>query len=327
MKNIEHIPCLPAPLNGPAISALGKVREPSKKESSMLKYMDSLRVLRKQSLKTKQHFFAQPEAEQTMLLARKKKLRKECAKLDQQIQNKQQALNLLHNAVSQSMMEYQSISAGKLAAGLAHEIRNPLTTIKGFIQLLKPELSSIRTVELAEVALDEISRANDLLSEFLTLVKPGYSAKHMVCVNNLIRSMEKLFASEALLKQIGLEMRVPDEDLYILAEEKQLKQVLINLLKNAFEAIVEASPRQRGEISVLLLRQNEYVEISVRDNGIGIDEFSFEKLFTPFYTTKEKGTGIGLSISKQIIESHGGKMQVESERGVGTIFTVLLPMV
>lgn len=233
-------------------------------------------------------------------------------KLEQEICEKQQILKNLQLAIQSATGDYQAASASHLAAGLAHEIRNPLTTIKGFIQLLKPELQAAGKQEFADVALDELNRANSLLTDFLSILKPASSEKKKISVNKLAASMFKLFSSESILKDIVIDIENPDEELYVLADENAIKQVLINLLKNAIEA-VEGLRRNKGSIKLIVSEEGGFVHVSVLDNGYGIDEYSLKKIFTPFYTTKTDGTGMGLAISKQIIEKHGGEMTVTTQ--------------
>lgn len=259
------------------------------------------------------------------LKERKASLEQECDRLDKEILSKQQMLKQLNGKFEAVINDYQAASASKLAAGLAHEIRNPLTTIKGFIQLLKPELQTIGKSEFADVALEEINRANGLLSEFLSIFKPGSSGRTKLCLNTFSKAISNLFASEALLKQIELTVKVPDVEVFVWADEKQLKQVALNLLKNAFEAI-EESDVDRGEIAITVNMFNGFAKFSVIDNGAGLAETETEKLFTPFYTTKENGTGIGLVICKQIIEEHGGRLKVRTKLG-RTKFSFELPSI
>ncbi|MFT9597572.1 two-component system sensor histidine kinase NtrB [Mesobacillus sp.] len=246
-------------------------------------------------------------------------------KLEQEIFEKQQTLENLQLAIQSATGDYQAASASHLAAGLAHEIRNPLTTIKGFIQLLQPDLQAAGKQEFADVALDELNRANSLLTEFLSVLKPASSEKKKISVNKLAASMFKLFSSESILKDIEIDIEIPDEEVYVLADENAIKQVLINLLKNAIEA-VEGNRRNKGSIKLVVNEDGGFIHVSVIDNGNGIDEYSLKKIFTPFYTTKTDGTGMGLVISKQIIENHGGEMTVTTQP-FKTIFEFSLPAI
>ncbi|MBT2692419.1 ATP-binding protein [Bacillus sp. ISL-55] len=246
-------------------------------------------------------------------------------KLEQEIIEKQQTLKNLQLAIQSATGDFQAASASHLAAGLAHEIRNPLTTIKGFIQLLQPELQAAGQQEFADVALDELNRANCLLTEFLSVLKPASSEKKKISVNKLAASMFKLFSSESILKDIEIDIELPDYELYVLADENAIKQVLINLLKNAIEA-VEGNSGNKGSIKLVVNEDAGVIHVSVLDNGTGIDEYSLKKIFTPFYTTKTDGTGMGLVISKQIIENHGGEMTVTTQP-LKTIFEFSLPAI
>jgi signal transduction histidine kinase len=245
-------------------------------------------------------------------------------KLDQEILEKQHTLKLIQEALNNASKDFLSISSSRLAAGLAHEIRNPLTTIMGFIQLLKPELHAIGKQELAEIALEEITRANCLLSEFLSVLKPSSSAKKRLSINLLASNIHKLFTSEAILKGINFSVDMPKEELFMMADENSIKQVLVNLLKNAMESVQGISGK-KGEVKMKVEKYRGLIFIRVIDNGTGIDEYTLKKIFTPFYTTKTGGTGIGLTISKQIIEDHEGQISVTSE-GSRTMFMMHFPL-
>lgn len=212
-----------------------------------------------------------------------------------------------------------------LAASIAHEIRNPLTTVKGFLQLLKPYLQEIGKVHYADVALEEINRANDIIYEFLNSTKPHSTSIHEISVNKLIKDIVMLYESEAILRNIQIFTSFSRDDTIISIDPNQLKQVIINLIKNAMEAIDECNHHEKVvHISTVTDSKNIYIKIS--DNGCGMAKNTMEKLFTPFFSTKEKGTGIGLSVCKKIIENHGGSILLESEIGKGTTFTIHFPI-
>lgn len=213
--------------------------------------------------------------------------------------------------------------AGILAAGIAHEIRNPLTTIKGFLQLIKPFLAQIEKEEYATIALNEIDRANEILFEFLHAAKPASKVTKAVEVNRILREVTLLFDSEAKLRNIHLDVNTDLENPAIYMDEKQLKQVLINIIKNSVEAI---DINHQGRIELASKVSGNSVNIIIKDNGCGLPEEAVQSIFTPFFTMKEEGTGLGLPICKKIIDEIGGKIKVTSKLGEGTMFTIQIPL-
>ncbi|PLR78585.1 two-component sensor histidine kinase [Bacillus sp. V3-13] len=214
----------------------------------------------------------------------------------------------------------------QLAAGIAHEIRNPLTTVKGFIQLIQPYLVKIGKEEYANVALEEINRANDIIYEFLNAAKPKENKTEYVYLNTVIREIFMLFESEAHLRSIRFAVEYDERDALLHIDNKQLKQVLVNMVKNALEAVDELGGKRQGSIQLKTEVCSGCAYIFIEDNGCGIAEKTAEKLFNPFYTTKETGTGIGLSVCKKIVESYGGKIYVDSTVDKGTTFKIALPI-
>lgn len=209
-------------------------------------------------------------------------------------------------------------AVGQLAAGVAHEIRNPLTTLKGFVQLLQSDLDE----QHAEIMLTELDRINLIVSEFLILSKPQVTNYEVKDMKNILDNIISLLETQAIIKNIQLisefDLNIP----FIKCEQNQLKQVFINLLKNAMEAMPNG-----GEITVKAKKINEeMVSILVIDQGIGIEEKKIPNLGEPFYTTKEDGTGLGLMVCFKIIENHGGSMKISSQLNKGTTVEVCLPI-
>ncbi|WP_068776242.1 nitrogen regulation protein NR(II) [Paenibacillus sp. FJAT-26967] len=214
---------------------------------------------------------------------------------------------------------------GKIAASIAHEIRNPLTSIRGFIQLLQPELHKLGKQDYAEIILSEIDRANDIIFEFLNSSKPTAPVKEKVQISSLIKEIVLLFQSEAVLKGCDIQLGDSDPNLYVWVDVKQIKQVLLNLVKNAIE-VISGVPGSYGLIRIRTMQVENQVWIYVEDNGAGMDQKTLSKLFDPFFTTKQDGTGLGLSVCYRIIKNHGGVIHVESEVGEGTSFRIQLPL-
>lgn len=210
---------------------------------------------------------------------------------------------------------------GELAAGIAHEIRNPMTALKGFIQLLKGNIEGEYSLYF-NVITSELKRIESIITEFLILAKPQaivYEEKNVV---QIVKDTMDLLHAQANLGNVQMHLNVMDEIPLIYCEQNQLKQVFINILKNA----IEVMPR-KGNVYVSIQRKGEeHIVISLRDEGCGMAEDKLRRLGEPFYTTKERGTGLGLMVSYKIIEEHQGTIEVESEEGVGTVFHLTLPL-
>lgn len=215
---------------------------------------------------------------------------------------------------------------GKISASIAHEIRNPLTAIRGFIQLLRPHLVQLGKDEYARIILMEIDRANDIIYEFLNSSKPSAPQTSLFSVNSLLKEVILLTESEALMKGCQIQLEEASSPVYISVDVKQIKQVILNIIKNAMDAIDDNSHDQKGIIEIKSVTDGRYVHIHICDNGKGMDQHTLTHLFNPFFTTKETGTGLGLSVSYRIIKNHGGYISVESEKGEGTQFMISLPM-
>lgn len=214
---------------------------------------------------------------------------------------------------------------GQIAAGTAHEIRNPLTAIKGFMQLLNKTLterSMSREQEFVQIMLSELERVNDLVSEFLLLSKPKEIKRVPMRMSKVLWEILPMIRNEALLYNVTVHY-YPISDLQpILADKELLKQVFLNLGKNAIEAMSEGGTLIIREHSQL--DQSGRIAVEICDTGTGIPADALEKVFDPFFTTKSHGTGLGLSVCQRIIHDLGGSIEVRSDE-TGTKFTLWLP--
>jgi len=212
-------------------------------------------------------------------------------------------------------------TVGQLAAGVAHEIRNPLTTLRGFLQLQQQTHQA--NPDHIDLMLSELDRINLIVSEFLILAKPQAINFQERDVGIIMGDVISFLDSQAHLYGIEFKLDFIEEPTFVHCEENQLKQVFINLLKNAIEAMPEG-----GNIWIRLTRpQVEQIQIDIRDEGQGIPEDMMPHLGEPFITNKETGTGLGLMVSQRIIQGHRGTMEIESEVGVGTRVSIVLPAV
>ncbi|MEK4971876.1 ATP-binding protein [Niallia sp. FSL R7-0648] len=210
---------------------------------------------------------------------------------------------------------------GELAAGIAHEIRNPMTALKGFIQLLEDGVASQENEMYFSVIKTELTRIESIINEFLLLAKPQAVQYVKRDIRQIMNDTIELLYAQAVLQNVQIIKMFTEDMPTIYCEPNQLKQVFINIIKNAIEALEDG-----GEIAVSIEYKQDYFHIAIRDNGRGMGKEILARIGEPFYTTKEKGTGLGLLVSYQIIEEHQGKVTVESEPGVGTTFHLVLPV-
>lgn len=210
---------------------------------------------------------------------------------------------------------------GELAAGMAHEIRNPLTTLKGFIHLSKSQSYNIEP--WVDIITNEITRMSELTAEFLQFSKPHISNIRPEPISVCVDRAKQLTESQATSKGHILSMDNVDVSIHVEMERDKIVQVIINLVRNAIEAMDEP-----GHIHIQgKIMEPNLVVIEVQDTGKGIPEKHLTKIFDPFYTTKDDGTGLGLSISHKIIQDHKGTLTVSSLENSGSVFTITLPII
>ena len=218
-------------------------------------------------------------------------------------------------------------SLGTLTAGLAHEIRNPLVAIKTFTQLLPERLEDEEfRSHFLNIASSEVDRISSLITELLEFARPSDPKMEFEDINSILDGMILLVSTETKKKQINIVKNYITNLPPIKIDREQIKQVFLNFLLNSIEATPE-----RGEMTVKTRSfvkpgGEPYIQIEFTDNGRGIPAEHLEDIFTPFFTTKDKGSGLGLSISHQIVQDHRGYIDVESELNKGTSFFINLPL-
>jgi signal transduction histidine kinase len=220
---------------------------------------------------------------------------------------------------------------GELAAGTAHEIRNPLTTIRSTIQYLEKRLKDTKDRTMAHDLIGEVDRINEIIQRMLSFARPEKPSLEESKLKEIIDQTITLVQTTAKKKNTTIELEYDAEEELIVADTGQLKQVLLNVIMNAVQAI----EKQHGEIHITVNMASGSTDhytadkhcfiIRVTDNGKGIPKKDIDKIFDPFFTTRPDGTGLGLSITYGIIRKHGGEIEISSEENKGTTVTIKLP--
>ncbi|WP_342041669.1 PAS domain-containing sensor histidine kinase [Bacillus sp. OTU2372] len=210
---------------------------------------------------------------------------------------------------------------GELAAGIAHEIRNPMTALKGFIQLLEEIITKEHSLYY-QVITSELARIDSIINEFLILAKPHATKFQEKDLNKIMKETVDLLSAQAVLHNVQFVTDMDSKLPLVFCEPNQLKKVFINIIKNAIEVMPMG-----GNITITTkMLESERVQISIQDEGAGISKEKIKKLGEPFFTTKDEGTGLGLMVSYRIINDHQGSITIESEEGRGTTFYIQLPL-
>lgn len=247
---------------------------------------------------------------------------------------------VLHNITQRKQDEMQLLkseklaTAGQLAAGIAHEIKNPLTTVMGFVGLM-PGSSREKQEQYAEIMKDELQRISSIVNELLMLAKPQSESMTLLSIPDVVISVYELLKPEATLRNVEFSLQQHFQIMgkssllqgraaepLALGYEHRLKQLLINLIRNAMDALSE-KPRL---VTVNCVYTDSAAVIEVEDTGIGLQPQTLQRLGEPFFTTKEGGTGLGLFLCQQIIRQHQGNLQFNSKVGNGTIVRVSIPV-
>jgi two-component system sensor histidine kinase PilS (NtrC family) len=212
---------------------------------------------------------------------------------------------------------------GRLAAGVAHEIRNPLAAISGSIELLQQTAGADReSTELMGIVLREVTRLNTLINDLLEFARPRRSELQRLDATATVQEMVRVFENDKRLQGARVELAAP-APVWIDVDAGHLRQLMWNLLRNAAEASPEGRPIV---VEVASEANGGWARITVRDQGHGISAENRARIFEPFFSTKEGGTGLGLATVHRIVEEHKGRIEVETPADGGTVFTVRLPL-
>jgi len=222
-------------------------------------------------------------------------------------------------------LQAEKITAiGHVAASLAHEVRNPLTAVQGFLKLIQDNLKDQEKVQqYIAICLHEVKRTEAILSEYLSISKPLSARLELVNLSELIVLIREVMLPFANMNNVELEAFVPDNPVTMLANPDEFKQVLVNFIKNAIEA---CSTVPHGKVVITLTGEAHQITLEIADNGVGMSPEQIKRLGSIYFSTKSTGTGLGLTFSYNVIHMMGGSIAVSSKPNGGTRFTITLPV-
>lgn len=231
-------------------------------------------------------------------------------------------VGIFHNLNDARESEKLAMS-GRIAAGIAHEVRNPLTTVRGYLQFLQEDAPHLYKKLFSELLIPELDRANRIISDFLAITKNAPYKPEPIEINDFLSNyIQQLLFSESVMRKIDIRYNLSSslDGVKIYFDKNHLVQIFLNLFQNA----VDAKKDDQLILNIESYYENNEVLIVFKDNGIGIPECDLPFIFDPFFSTKDEGTGLGLSLSKSLIQNHNGTIRVESNE-YGTKFTISLP--
>jgi two-component system sensor histidine kinase HydH len=252
-----------------------------------------------------------------------KKDRRHRFMLEKTSQELSEAYQKLHNTFEQLRMADRLAALGRLSAGVAHEIRNPLGSIKGSFEILESEIHpENEKYEFVKIIKEEIARLNSIVESFLKFARPPKPRLQPTSINDLVESTLILFNKRAQESGIEIRKELADNLPAIHLDRDQIRQVLLNIILNGSDSMPDGGIL---EIRTGIGQNDRRITVEIIDSGIGISDEELDHIFDPFFTTKAHGTGLGLSISYQLIQNHGGTIEVHNNKDKGLTFHIELP--
>jgi signal transduction histidine kinase len=256
--------------------------------------------------------------------------------LESTIASLEKANTDLKNAQNDILRAEKMASVGRLAAGIAHEIGNPIGIVLGYLEMLKQDdLDADDKADFLKRTEKEVQRINTIIRQLLDLARPKDSRSQVVAMHALLEDITDVLRLQPLMASIRIELDLAAEQDWVWANEEQLRQIFLNLLLNAADAIAARTDDNDGAIQIrtrCVTAPDDlhpgHIQVSFEDNGVGMSLQQMDNIFDPFYTTKEpgKGTGLGLAVSYMIVERIGGSINARSEAGCGSTMTVEIPL-
>lgn len=213
-----------------------------------------------------------------------------------------------------SVMEGQKLKVvSHLAASISHEVRNPLTVSRGFLQLIDSDLKDREKKGYMKLAINELDRATEIINDYLTFAKPYPESVDRIDIISEIKHSISVIQPLASMMNVSINSKIDLPPTYMQSEKRKFQQCLLNISKNAIEAMSEG-----GTLTIQVSRNENELRISIQDTGVGMTEEQLSRIGEPFFTTKEKGTGLGMMVSHSIVKAMGGELLYESKSGQGT---------
>ena len=264
-------------------------------------------------------------------LREKRKYQKAAEELRYSFDQLEQQSEQLSELEEQLRFSERLAVVGELTASLAHEVRNPLGSIRGATEILQEELPETgRSNEFFQILIQETKRLNQVLENFLSFSRKHNKEKSQYSFNEVVRSVVQMLALNAKKSKVKFEIRLPDTPVTLCGDPNHLRQIIMNLLINSIYVLDSGGEIQLSADILTKQKKNssgeKFIELEIKDQGPGIPAKDLERIFKPFFTTKPQGTGLGLAIVRRLVDENNWKIEVQSKPGQGTTFKLFIPL-